>query len=250
MHPQNTQSLLQVTNHKGNHMKIVCLSDTHGQHAKINQDVFIGVDLILYAGDWTASTTHYRKNTENFLEWANSITPKDGLFAFIAGNHDLMPAKHFEEFERLAESYANLVYLQDEYFVYNGLMIYGSPWSNKFYDWAFMGSEDELEEYWDKIPEDTDILLTHGPAYSILDRVNNAYSKDPNVGSKTLQNKLLELTNLKLHLSGHIHEARGHHYSTTGCLHVNASILDETYRIIREPVVLEFTDGTLEVVSR
>ena len=228
-------------------MKIVCLSDTHGKHTKINQEIFQGANLILYAGDWTASTTRYREDTENFLEWASSITPKDALFVFIAGNHDFMPAKHFADFERLVDYYSNLMYLQDDYFVYNGLMIYGAPWSNRFYDWVYMGSEDELEEYWEKIRWDTDILLTHGPAYGILDEVRNAYDRDPNVGSKTLQNKLLELTNLKLHLSGHIHEARGYHYSTTGCLHVNASTLDDSYRIVRAPVVLEFTDGTVRI---
>ena len=52
-----------------------------------------------------------------------------------------------------------------------GLKIYGSPYSPEFCNWAFsINPDDESKQMWDKIPKDTDILITHGPPYKILDK--------------------------------------------------------------------------------
>jgi Icc-related predicted phosphoesterase len=101
-----------------------------------------------------------------------------------------------------------------------------------------MDDEVELNHIWQKIPDDTNILITHGPAYMCLDKVNNTYGGDPHVGSKTLQNRKLELPNLKLHVSGHIHEAYGQvdHASYTN---ICASSVDVKYRLVNKPITME-----------
>mgnify|MGYP002477983239 CR=1 FL=1 len=54
-----------------------------------------------------------------------------------------------------------------------GLKIYGSPWQPEFYDCAFNlpRNGEQLEEKWNAIDVDTDILITHGPAYGECDWV-------------------------------------------------------------------------------
>ena len=54
-------------------------------------------------------------------------------------------------------------YLQDSSVTIGGLKIWGSPWTLFFFDWAFNLYEDQLREKWEEIPEDTDIIVTHGP---------------------------------------------------------------------------------------
>jgi hypothetical protein len=50
-----------------------------------------------------------------------------------------------------------------------GYNIFGSPNTIEFFDWAFEKNEEELDQIYSQIPENTDIVVTHGPAYEILD---------------------------------------------------------------------------------
>lgn len=54
------------------------------------------------------------------------------------------------------------------------------------------------------LPNQIDILITHGPPYKILDRTNG----EKNAGSEILL-KYVERIKPKLHFFGHIHEAKG-----------------------------------------
>ena len=93
----------------------------------------------------------------------------------------------------------------------------------------------ELADIWETIPEDTDIVITHGPAYGLGDKVlNPQYGLSPHVGSQSLRKKLATLPNLKLHVCGHIHEASGlyiHDYVT-----INASTCDLGYIPFNNPI--------------
>jgi hypothetical protein len=44
-----------------------------------------------------------------------------------------------------------------------GYKFYGSPYTPAFCEWAFQLNETDAIEKWKKIPEDTEILITHGP---------------------------------------------------------------------------------------
>jgi Icc-related predicted phosphoesterase len=89
----------------------------------------------------------------------------------------------------------------------------------------------EIKAIWDKIPLDTDILITHGPPSGILDFVDPKNSP----GCEDLTLKLKELKKLKLHVFGHIHES----YGTTvrdGVQFVNASIMNGDYEPVHSPI--------------
>ena len=71
-----------------------------------------------------------------------------------------------------------------------------------------------------KIPEDTEILLTHTPAHRILDETR----KGVRAGCGVLAERLKELERCRLHVFGHIHEARGAEIGEGHKVHVNAAI--------------------------
>jgi Icc-related predicted phosphoesterase len=62
-----------------------------------------------------------------------------------------------------------------------------------------------MSDIYEPIPQDTEILLTHTPPYRTLDKTR----KGKHAGCKTLAARLRNLSNLELHVFGHIHEAHG-----------------------------------------
>ncbi len=87
------------------------------------------------------------------------------------------------------------------------------------------------------IPEDTDILITHGPPYGTMDVVRNFHTgKAENVGSTILAGTTNTLKSLKLHVFGHIHEGFGK--SKDGKM-VNASYVNEEYLPVNKPIRIE-----------
>merc|ERR1712060_764644 len=62
-------------------------------------------------------------------------------------------------------------YLEDSVVEVCGYTIYGSPWQPEFCDWAFnLPKGEAMREKWAQIPENVDILITHGPALGYCDR--------------------------------------------------------------------------------
>ena len=102
----------------------------------------------------------------------------------IPGNHDIgLDVKQYEELWKKRHKdrkedpvenrkiFTNATMLYDEAIVLDcGIKIYGSPYSLEFFGWSFaLKNEQASKECYSKIPEDTDILMTHGPPYGILD---------------------------------------------------------------------------------
>lgn len=85
------------------------------------------------------------------------------------------------------------------------------------------------------IPEDTDILITHGPPMGILDRVER---DNQNVGCELLLEKIQEIKP-KINVFGHIHEGYG--YISNGNTHfINASVLDGRYVLNNKPITIDW----------
>lgn len=206
--------------------KIVCISDTHNQHHRLT---IPECDILIHAGDHCGHGDNYEST--DFMTWFASLDQAAHKI-FIAGNHDypfqgnpLMGEKNLVK--RSIPS--NLIYLEDSYCLVEGLKIYGTPWTPYFYDWAFNGLEFSqgkdntykggpgesacpdadhplLERVYGKIPDDTDVLICHGPPKNILDRT----LQGDNVGSIKLLNRIHQLSNLKIMICGHLHESQGH----------------------------------------
>jgi Icc-related predicted phosphoesterase len=118
--------------------------------------------------------------------------------------------------------------------VLNGIKIWGSPVTPWFFNWAFNRHRgDPIKKHWDLIPGDTDVLITHGPVFSVLDKTSNGQ----HVGCEDLLKKVQEIKP-KVHVCGHIHEAYGK-VEETGTKFFNASILNERYLMVNSPIAFE-----------
>jgi Icc-related predicted phosphoesterase len=93
----------------------------------------------------------------------------------------------------------------DESYEFEGIKIYGSPQTPQFGNWAHMYDRRSSELVWDQVPNDTQILITHGPAKGILDQTDYGDL----AGCEGLYKKIMQLPDLLIHCCGHIHEAYG-----------------------------------------
>lgn len=217
-------------------MKIVCISDLHEQweNVKIPE-----CDILINAGDMT-----YQGNInklKEFNEWMGKQPAKYKIS--IAGNHDetLDTTSKYQTHgelqiaiaEEVKKLFTNFIYLEDQLIEIEGLKIYGSPWSNRFFDWGFNAEEFELEEIYSKIPQ-CDILISHGPPFGIGD-LNPNYQ---HCGSQALLNKISNIKP-KLVVCGHIHYSYGVYRTIPSLTVVNASICTEQYKPINTPIEIE-----------
>ncbi len=208
--------------------KIVCLSDTHNFHAQI---AVPDGDILIHAGDATGRGTV--EEIHSFNKWFAALPHRHKIF--VAGNHDWL----FETSNRFARTLldSSIHYLQDSFVEVENLKIYGSPWQPRFFDWAFnLMRGAELAEKWELIPNDTDILITHGPPNGILDEVPRQYFIE-NTGCEELR-KRVEITKPKLHIFGHIHCGYGQ-TKKFGVKFINASNCDENYDPINPPIAFD-----------
>jgi Icc-related predicted phosphoesterase len=185
-------------------------------------------DILIHAGDATIRGTI--DEIVFFSDWFARLPHRHKIF--VAGNHDWL----FQINNRLARTLLDdeIIYLQDSMVEIEGLKIYGSPWQPWFFDWAFnLPRGAPLAEKWKLIPGDTEVLITHGPPFGILDFPPGETS----VGCEMLRLRVEEIRP-KLHVFGHIH----HSYGTKekfGVKFVNASICDEAYEPTNAPPVFD-----------
>ena len=158
-------------------LTLVCVSDTHTTEPSIPEG-----DVLLHAGDLSKSGTFEEIQLQ--LDWLNRQPHKYKIA--IAGNHDLLLDTAFvDRFpERVLEKpgvcqsdlrWGDVIYLMDRSVILEfpdrnrSLKVYGSPWTMQYgKNWAFQYSP-MLDVWSGKIPEDTNILLTHGPPKGHLD---------------------------------------------------------------------------------
>ena len=232
-------------------MRITVLSDTHTRHGLIPMEDLPGGDLILHAGD--IMNSGYNKNDIlDFCTWFGSLNQYENK-VFIAGNHDRMFENHPEEVQEMLNKFLNIDYLQDEDFVIYGdgpegnspndnIRIYGSPWQPEFYSWAFNLKRNgiEISGKWEAIPDNTDILITHGPAFGSLDTVEGR--PWDSLGCELLAERI-ERLKPKIHVCGHIHSGYGYDFKD-GTHFFNASILDESYEYTQKPMTFDWDKDT------
>ncbi len=183
-------------------LKILFISDTHGFHRdlKIDEDT----DMVIHSGDASNWRNPYKNLSEmlEFLHWFHQLKVKYKIF--VAGNHDTS----IEHKIIKMSDYPSIIYLEHESVVIEGIKIFGSPYTPTFGDWAFNRNRDKLFNYWEAIPEDTDILVTHGPPKGILDLSCDRDNKFEYCGCLSLLKKVLKIKP-KYHAFGHIHDSNG-----------------------------------------
>lgn len=189
-------------------MKILAISDTHGFHREFKELDFVGIDMIIHAGDFsnTKSPMFNQKEAVDFLSWYNDLPIEHKVL--ICGNHDtsieasLVNPKHFEK----------ITYLEHESINIEGINIFGSPYTPAFCGWSFNVKRGKLDPYWQQIPNNTDILLVHGPPRGILDLSHDQNGTLEYCGDKELFNHIIRVQP-KYCIFGHIHDSKDNYNS-------------------------------------
>lgn len=199
--------------------RIVCTADLHEHLVDIPP-----CDLLLIAGDISFAfkgdlASKHAFLTGPFSDWLERVPAEEVVL--VAGNHDQsIEAWGLPEGLRCR-------YLQDEGAELFGLKLWGTPWQPWFYGWAFNAPRDDGETFlaskFELVPDDTDVLICHGPPRGYGDRTANA-----SVGSTALT-EALERVQPRLLLCGHIHSGYGR-YRLGDTEIVNAAHVDDGYR--------------------
>jgi len=223
-------------------MKIIVISDSHGYLPEIDE-----CDLFIHAGDICPATNHQKRYQKYWLKdhfnpWLDVVPARHKVF--IAGNHDII----FETWkESLPEFHAH--YLENSFVEIEGLKIWGSPWSPFFCNWAFNFPESDRNDgiiakaCWDKIPDDIDLLVTHGPAYGYGDLTT--YGGREHYGDKALK-AALRRVKPQYHFFGHFHEGcdgedtimKMYHEDGTHTYCCNCSVVNERYIYTKQHTVI------------
>lgn len=220
-------------------MRIAIVSDTHNRHRAFRDYLAIPpADVLIHAGDATMSGTI--EEVGAFGNWFANLPHQ--LKIFVPGNHDFL----FEKSPQLArelmagpgvhvlmDEAINFGFMKpDKSGMEKPLKFYGTPWVPNLEGWAFYGDSQTLTRKFAAIPADTNVLISHGPPWGLLDRCPT------HVGSEELARRVHEL-NLKLHCFGHIHESYGTEDHLAGRWSVNASSCNEQYQLVNPPIVVE-----------
>jgi Icc-related predicted phosphoesterase len=213
--------------------RIVAISDTHGSHFGI--EIPDG-DILVHCGDFCSHGT--MRDAMDFLRWFN--THPHSTKIFIAGNHDWICEKDPSLFKGLLKEFPELIYLEDNGCEVEGFKFYGSPHQPRFYNWAFNKDRGEdIKRYWDMIPEETDVLITHGPPYGICDEAYRVgYNITEHTGCKDLFDATLRISP-KLHIFGHIHYSGQTQYVAPKTTYANVSMLNEAYLVWGKPTIFD-----------
>jgi len=226
-------------------MKIIAMSDGHGRLPDIPS-----CDVFIHAGDMCPATNHTRSYQANWLAdifnpWLKKIDAKHKIV--IAGNHDWI----FYDAKKLLPE-LDCIYLENSEVVIDGIKFWGSPWSPWFLDWAFnfyqgVPGQGQAKRMWSEIPDDVDVLITHGPSLGHADLATGRGYSQERCGCSHLLNRIMEVKP-KIHVFGHIHMADFTIDETSGVIDhndgsstafYNVSVLNERYVMTGKPTIIE-----------
>ena len=195
-------------------MKILHFSDTHGKHHLLKD--LPKADVIVHSGDVSEDGTE--SEVLDFLNWFCDLDYQYKIF--VAGNHDF--CLESGQIEGLSE---NCHYLSNSGVEIEEIKFWGVPY--------FLSNElnGDTEQLMSKIPNATDILITHRPPYGILD-----FDDGNNFGCVDLLQTVQKIRP-KYHLFGHLHAGYGIEKSQQTTF-VNASLVRKN-KITNEPFLLE-----------
>lgn len=191
-------------------VKILHLSDTHGFHEELKIE---RGDIVIHSGD-AANSIDVAFNTNemlDFLEWFSKLPFQRKVF--VPGNHDISMWVGAVTVEQFSDRGIDVLINSD--IEVDGLKIWGSPYTPRLFEhytnWAWGLKRSEMNKVWDLIPNNMDILVTHGPPKGILDLCGCHENRDVpcQAGDKILLNKVLEIKP-KLHAFGHIHQEKSY----------------------------------------
>jgi predicted phosphodiesterase len=218
-------------------MRLVLLADTHTHQTELG--ALPSGDALILAGDLCNmfSKPGYDEQLSRLNRWLGEQPFTYRLV--IGGNHDgLLQSVAGQPFTRLS----NATWLCDSGVTIEGIQFWGSPWtSGSSGPMAFQLLPSNLKAKWDLIPHHTDVLITHGPPYGVLDQTSWGHGGDEDLRDA------VERTQPALHVFGHIHTARGIRKKGQ-TLYVNACVSGEDNEVVASAVVVDLMVGGLPSV--
>jgi Icc-related predicted phosphoesterase len=221
-------------------LKILCISDLHGETPDLQPAVEDNdISLVLLAGDYNPCGKWDLINEKKWLDqvfapWLEKLRDRVTVYG-TWGNHDFVSWQFHYTGEFALPKVCQQVMLIDDSANYGGYKIYGTPRQKGYKQYAWTHSEAELSIWYDRhIPDDVDILITHGPPFTVMDKTNEG----THCGSQSLIKRMLELEKLKLSLFGHIHHSYGYS-EQLGWKCVNAAHMTTDLRPINAPIIVE-----------
>lgn len=206
-------------------MKISIISDTHNLHRQFKP---LSGDVLIHCGDMFNLGTQDPSALQDLDDWFGE--QQFDLVLCIGGNHD-----HLLQQQLLANPrpFKNAIYLEDSSYEFNGVTFYGTPWVPQLGSHAYYQNAQGLRNKWARIPQETDVLITHTPPLGVLDQSSRGII----LGCEYLSDELPRITP-KLHCFGHVHASPGS--VTKGMTtYVNASSVNSQIELVREPFVFE-----------
>jgi len=235
-------------------MKICCISDTHGDLPEIKEEV----DLLIHAGDICPNKYGPKERLldayiqvdwidDFYISWLKTLKAKK--IVQIWGNHDFIE----EVIHDKIKWPKNVIHLNDNKKYYKKkkiiiddreIVVWGCPWSAHFFNWAFNApkgdyAEEFLGNIYKSITDEVDIIVSHSPPKGYGDKCPDGYL----AGSNKLLKKFKEIDNCKLLVTGHVHGGQGVYDLYEGLENkriVNASVLNEDYRLVNKPIFIDF----------
>lgn len=203
-------------------LRIVAVSDTHELHRELELP---NGDLLIHAGDFTM----FGKSLQALLDfnaWLGELPHAHKVV--VPGNHEFL----LEAEPELCRVITNATVLVNDYTMVRGVKIWGSPVTPV--NGAFgRGDPRDRERMYSAIPEDVDILITHGPPYGILDSTDE--SAEP-AGDRELRNTVRRVKP-RLHIFGHIHAGYGV-LPTRHTMFINAALMHWDGGLGKRPISL------------
>ncbi len=216
-------------------MKIISLSDTH----EFQKDLHVpDGDILIHCGDFSLAASI--DGLIDFNNWLGTLP--HAYKVVIAGNHDRYRNT------LLRKTITNAIYLENESVEIEGLKIWGSPYTPSFSGMRrglsfYRTPGKQMGKIWKRIPQDVDILVTHGPPVGILDRVMRGNDIGNHAGDGMLAANLCRLNNCLIHMFGHIHEGYGILNIEGGRTYINCSVVNEDYNMINQPIIIEYKNA-------
>lgn len=213
-------------------MIIKVFSDTHNDH---DQLVDTECDILIHCGDACIKGNY--SEGRSFLEWFVKQPAKYKIL--VPGNHDKKIKTH-PDLISLAKEYGIIV-LNDGYIELMGLKMYGGSfvpsWERDTGKPRF--KFDYAESRWKDVPEGLDILITHVPPRTIMDRNRKGFP----CGCPLLY-KRVNKVKPKLHLFGHIHEEQRKVLVSNEITFVNCCNKDRNYFTnYTNPITIEYDEN-------
>ncbi|KYB28543.1 Metallophosphoesterase domain-containing protein 1-like Protein [Tribolium castaneum] len=213
------------------------MSDTHSENNNIKFEIPKG-DILIVAGDFTRTGAPSEVN--RFNEWMKSLPHQHKIV--ICGNHELsfdQTCQYIKGYYRsdIKNVLCDCIYLEDSAVTIYGIKFYGSPWQPEFGGWAFnVPRGEKCLSKWNLIPDDTDVLITHGPPLGYGDKITSK----GNIGCVELLSTIQKRVKPKYHVFGHIHEGYGL-YTDGTTLFINASTCNRFFVPENLPIVFDYS---------